>query len=201
MPSSIAAPHGASPGDKPTLPNPDARGSMTTPTQAQVPSNFIDITGKRFGKWTVVDRAPSRGDHSYWNCICECGTKIEVESGALRYGKTTQCKSCCQVGNSHPTTHGKARMEEYRAWSGMKTRCLNPNNKDYKNYGGRGIKIYPEWIDDFIAYDTWCNKNIGPRPSPDHTRDRIDNDGHYWPGNIRWATYEQQANNRRKTAS
>lgn len=174
---------------------------MTTLTKAQ-PCNFINLSGKRFGKWTVVDRAANRGDHSYWNCVCDCGMQSKIRSDNLRSNHSIQCQSCkAEAIKAARTIHGKRYTKAYRDWCDMKTRCLNPNSKDYKNYGGRGIKIYPEWIDDFVAYDVWCKKNLGPYPGKGWTRDRIDNDGHYWPGNLRWATYKQQANNKRKYAA
>jgi hypothetical protein len=81
----------------------------------------------------------------------------------------------------------------YRCWAMMKQRCLNPNYPDYFSYGGRGITIYPEWIDNYFAFYDY----IGPRPSLNHTIDRIDVDGNYEPGNVRWATKSEQQRNKR----
>lgn len=91
----------------------------------------------------------------------------------------------------------RQQMPEYKAWSKMKIRCFNKNEPNYHRYGGRGITIHPDWINNFQAfYD-----HIGPRPSPEHSIDRIDNNGHYEPGNVRWATHEQQAYNKENTLS
>jgi hypothetical protein len=89
--------------------------------------------------------------------------------------------------------HGKINTPEYRAWGSMKTRCLNPSYTDYPRWGGRGIKIHQPWVEDFMAF----YRDVGPRPSPKHSLDRIDNDGDYEPGNVRWATKLQQTQNRR----
>jgi hypothetical protein len=83
-------------------------------------------------------------------------------------------------------------LPEYNSWASMKTRCLNANDKSYSHYGGRGISICPEWLNDFWKFYAY----IGPRPTPKHTLDRINNSGHYEPGNVRWSTNKEQSNNR-----
>jgi hypothetical protein len=98
---------------------------------------------------------------------------------------------------SFPIRHGSARAgkktPEFKIWCGMRNRCQNPNEPAYRYYGGRGIRVHPEWDRDFAAF----LRDVGPRPSPAHSLDRIDGDGHYEPGNVRWATPAQQANNKR----
>lgn len=93
------------------------------------------------------------------------------------------------------TAHGMSNKPEYRVWHNMKQRCLNPNHKKYSDYGGRGITVYEEWINDFATfYDA-----VGERPHPKYSLDRIDNDGNYEPGNVRWTTVSEQNKNRRKS--
>lgn len=92
------------------------------------------------------------------------------------------------------STHGLSRkVREYKVWTAMKQRCLNPNEKTYPQYGGRGITVYQDWIESFVAWYLY----IGQRPSDKHSLERIDNDGNYEPGNIRWATKDIQQHNRR----
>lgn len=88
--------------------------------------------------------------------------------------------------------HGMRYTPEYRTWTHMKVRCYNKNYESFSNYGGRGIKVCDEWLNDFVAFFN----HVGKKPSPQHTLDRIDNDGNYEPGNVRWATKSEQQMNR-----
>ncbi|KKL15314.1 hypothetical protein LCGC14_2068940 [marine sediment metagenome] len=153
---------------------------------------FIDETGKRYGQLIVISRSKnSPCGRSAWTCVCSCGNTTKIQSGHLRSGKIRSCG--CMRGQKH----GMHRTPEYRAWSHMKERCQNSNVRGYRNYGGRGIEVCGEWINNFQAfYD-----HIGSKPSPKHSLDRIDNDGNYEPGNVRWATAKIQANNKRHGGS
>lgn len=154
-----------------------------------------DMTGQRFGRLVVLVRAPIAHRHVYWQCLCDCGTVVNVRTDALRSGKTNSC-ACLQreTATKHGQAHGHRGTPEYGAWVSMKGRCLRSSHQAFHNYGGRGITIYASWIDDFAAFFA----EVGPRPSPDHSLDRINNDGNYEPGNVRWATRSQQMKNRRR---
>jgi hypothetical protein len=150
---------------------------------------LIDLTGQRFGNLTVISRAPKEGQ-AYWVCRCDCGTVREFRSRRLRSGYTKSCG--CKQGEGR-RTHGATRggnTPEYRAFHAAKTRCTNPNQKRWMDWGGRGIKFLFVDFEEFFL-------TIGPRPSPQHTVDRINNDGNYEPGNVRWATKEEQNANQR----
>lgn len=148
-------------------------------------SSFIDLSGQRFGELEVLVRAASRKGGTYWLCRCDCGVEKEIWAGNLRSGSRKSC-GCSR------TKHGMWTTPEYRAWQSMLNRCRNPNNqKQWKNYGGRGIEVKFTSFEEFFA-------EVGKRPSPKHSIDRINNDGHYEPGNVRWATKKQQTQNRRK---
>ena len=95
------------------------------------------------------------------------------------------------------TTHGLWQHPLYGVWCGIRKRCLLPSNAAYKNYGGRGITLYEEWIESPVAFISYVEKELGDKPSPEHSLDREDNDGNYEPGNLRWATRQEQADNRR----
>lgn len=153
-----------------------------------------DLRGQTFGEWRVLELEGKRGPHAYYTCQCSCGTVQGVAGYNLRSGKSTQCTDCrSEVAAKKRTTHGKSKTVEYRTWQAMKTRCYNPKSRWYAYWGGRGVRVAPEWINDFPAFLA----HVGPRAHPGLSIDRIDSNGHYEPGNVRWATAHQQAKNRR----
>ena len=155
----------------------------------------LNLIGQVFGRLTVIEEGAGKTSISgrkrtTWVCQCSCGNTVETQTASLRGGKT---KSCGCLAKEIKTTHGKSRTKENKVWRGIKQRCLNPKHKQYPDYGGRGITICDEWKDDFQAfYD--C---VGKAPYPSASLDRINNDGNYEPGNIRWASKSIQVINRR----
>ena len=130
-----------------------------------------------------------------WVCRCECGETISIRGTSLRH-KTSQSCGCylVEATKQRSTTHGQARHPLYATWNNMRRRCLNPASAPYKNYGGRGIEVFEEWKGSPTPFIEWIEENLGPRPAG-MTLDRINNDGNYEPGNLRWSTAKEQRDN------
>lgn len=165
----------------------------------------MDI-GQRFGRLTVVRFAEKRprpnGKHRYrWLCKCDCGTDAVVDGTKLTSGHTSSCgcyrrDQCRDAVIAAVTTHGMSYSPEYKAWKSMRDRVDATKGDMFRDYGARGIKLCDEWRESFSAF----YEHIGPRPSLNHSVDRWpDNDGNYEPGNVRWATREQQMHNTRRS--
>ncbi len=149
-----------------------------------------NLLGKRFGSRTVIAKTrQGRQGHQYWLCRCDCGNEKEITGSYLLQGRSHKCLECTIV------KHGMYKTPEYKAWLKIIQRCANPNDPEYHNYGGRGITIWEGYRHDFEAF----LKEVGSRPSPHHSIDRIINSKGYEPGNLRWATAKEQTNNRRLT--
>lgn len=158
-----------------------------------------DITGEVFGRLTAIKPVRAESKSTVWLCRCACGVYCEVLRSNI-VNKRANTRSCGCLAKELTgvafRTHGESRTSpEYRTWCSMKRRCTNPSTKNFRHYGGRGITVCQRWMD---SYEVFLS-DMGRRPSPKHTLDRIDNNKGYSPDNCRWATYKEQALNKSTT--
>lgn len=152
---------------------------------------MLDLTGQRKGRLLVVCLSEKRANRNelMWECLCDCGERTVVSKKSLSGGHTTDC-GCVR---KRVERHGKYNSPEYGIWKSMRDRCKNPKSQHYESYGGRGIKVYEEWDNSFLAF----LNDMGERPGDNYSLDRIDNDGSYTPTNCRWTSQTTQVRNRR----
>jgi hypothetical protein len=160
--------------------------------------------GEKYGRLTVVEGSPKSGSAVTVLCRCECGTEKRIRAQLLKNGQTKSC-GCIRdeltrmLAVRTLSTHGLHSHPLYHTWNSMHRRCSNPKTRNYADYGGRGIRVCERWtgpegLRNFI-------EDMGVKPSPKHTLERIDNDGNYEPGNCCWATAQEQERNKRPRVS
>lgn len=162
---------------------------MSDSNSTPVPTRIKDLTGQVFSRWTVAGYAGKQGHKHKWRCVCECGSKREIAGSNLESGHSKSC-GCLrdELAVSAKKTHGMSHTPEHGAWLSMRQRCRQVRNPSYARYKNRTPDLSFDDFEVFLA-------EVGLRPTPEHSLDRIDNNLGYVPGNVRWATRDTQANN------
>ena len=169
---------------------------MSTPVFIMLHPNAKNITGQTYGRLVArgpVGRTPA--GYVLWLCRCTCGTMVKAQQGNLSSGHTKSC-GCLKkdTAGAQRVTHGDSGSAEHDTWKGMHTRCYNPRTRSYPRYGGRGIRITARWK----KYEAFLH-DMGRKPTPKHSIERLDNDKNYGPTNCVWATQKIQSRNTSRT--
>ena len=160
-------------------------------------SQFKDRSGQRINRWTFLNFDRRENNKTYWKVRCVCGFEAIRDASAIAGGLSKSC-GCLHIeivkrkGHGF-VRHGMSRTKVHRAWKDMRNRCYNPNVASYKYYGAIGIKVHPKWISSFEEFYA----DVGDPPSKHHSLDRINVLKNYEPGNVKWSTKTEQANNKR----
>lgn len=159
------------------------------------------IIGRSFGMLKPIEKIGTTGHReAIYKCLCDCGKTVEIKGGNLTSGNSTSC-GCNKnkMISEKNSTHGKSTARLYKIWEGMKRRCNSINSKDYKNYGGRGIKVCDDWEKSFSEFERWAFDNGYDENAKygECTIDRVNVNGNYVPSNCRWVNLTVQARNRR----
>jgi hypothetical protein len=161
---------------------------------------ITDLSGRKFGRWTVICYA-GKAKHSrnmLWLCECTCGATGRVDGSNLKAGRSRSCVKCAVRRDPKPHT-GSPKERAYRRWVAMRQRCYNPRNKQFQDYGGRGIGVAEEWRRDFSSFFQYI-QTLDGWDRLDLFFDRIDNDGNYEPGNVRFCDRKTSNTNKRTVA-
>ena len=161
-----------------------------------MPNKIVDKTNRRYGRLTVLKQDKTKTDAIYWVCKCDCGNYKSIKSSELHPGRIKSC-GCLReevLKRQQEQTHGEAKTRLYSIWRGMKKRCYQPTSAGYKNYGGRGITVYEDWLCSYENFRDWAYEN---GYEDGLSLDRINVNENYTPSNCKFSTYYQQVNNKR----
>jgi hypothetical protein len=161
-----------------------------------MPEKIVLEIGKKYARLTVLKECGRSNDGKVlWECKCDCGNTTVTTGRAIFHGRTKSCGCFMRETTARlHKTHGMSNSSEHKTWMSMIKRCENKNDKCYRHYGGRGIRVHESWRHSFPNF----LRDVGLKPTPKHEIERVNNNGGYEPGNVVWATHQEQVRNTRR---